>query len=33
VGLVQGWLKNAEENWLVLEDWNVLLDEPRNNGS
>jgi hypothetical protein len=33
VGLVQGWLKNAEENWLALEDRNVLLDEPRNNGS
>jgi hypothetical protein len=33
VGLVQGWLKNAEENWLALEDQNVLLDEPRNDGS
>ena len=33
VSLVQGWLKNAEENWLALEDRNVLLDEPRNDGS
>lgn len=32
VDLVQGWLKSAEENWLALEDRNVLLDEPRNNG-
>lgn len=33
LSLVQGWLKAAEENWLELEDRNVLLDEPRNNGS
>ena len=32
-GISQGWLKNTEENWLALEDRNVLLDEPRNNGS
>ncbi|MBA3240473.1 MAG: hypothetical protein H0T60_04525 [Acidobacteria bacterium] len=32
VGLVEGWLKNAEDNWLALEDQNVLLDETSNNG-
>jgi hypothetical protein len=31
--LVHGWLKGAEENWLALEDRNVLFDEPRNNGN
>lgn len=27
------WLKSAEENWLALENDNILLDEPRNNGA
>lgn len=31
--LVPNWLKAAEENWLLLEDNDVLMDEPRNNGS
>jgi hypothetical protein len=30
--VVQGWLKTAEENWITLEDNNVLMDEPRNDG-
>lgn len=31
--IVQGWLKAAEDNWRVLEDAGVLMDEPRNDGS
>ena len=31
--IVQGWLKSAEDNWRVLEDAGVLMDEPRNDGS
>ncbi len=30
--LVRGWLMNAEQNWLTLEDNNILMDEPRNQG-
>ena len=26
-------LKTAEDNWLLLDDKNILMDEPRNNGS
>lgn len=29
---VDQWLRIAEENWLNLEDDNILLDEPRNDG-
>lgn len=31
--IVNEWLKNAENNWLSLDDDNILLEEPRNNGS
>lgn len=31
--LVNEWLNVAEKNWLLLEDENILLEEPRNNGS
>ena len=27
------WLKHAEENWRMLEDEEILFDEPRNDGS
>jgi len=30
--ILEGWLRSAEDNWIALEDSNVLLDEPRNNG-
>lgn len=30
---VSEWLRAAEDNWLVLDDQSILLDEPRNNGS
>lgn len=30
--LAKEWLKSAEENWLNLEDKDILLEEPRNNG-
>ncbi len=30
---VKDWLKNAETNRLMLEDEEILLEEPRNNGS
>lgn len=30
---IKDWLKSAEENWLKLEDEEILLEEPRNNGS
>lgn len=30
--LISGWLKDAEINWLNLEDSNILFEEPRNNG-
>lgn len=33
ISTVQKWLKRAEENWLVLEDNDLLFDEPRNNGA
>ena len=26
-------LKNAEQNWLILDDANILMEESRNNGS
>ena len=31
--LVKEWLKDAEKNWVKLEDENLLFDEPRNNGA
>lgn len=30
---VKQWLKEAEENWLKLEDNDFLMEEPRNDGS
>jgi hypothetical protein len=30
---VKTWLKSAEDNWRILEDAGVLMDEPRNDGS
>ncbi|MEE9189538.1 MAG: hypothetical protein V3U16_02080, partial [Candidatus Neomarinimicrobiota bacterium] len=33
VEMINSWLLNAEQNWQMLEDSNVLLDEPRNNGA
>ena len=32
IELVSNWLKTAERNWLTLEDEDVLLEEPRNDG-
>jgi hypothetical protein len=31
--VVKEWLKEAENNWLEIEDKGILFDEPRNNGS
>jgi hypothetical protein len=33
LSIVRTWLKSAEDNWRVLEDAGVLMDEPRNDGS
>ncbi|CAN5140145.1 hypothetical protein BH20ACI1_BH20ACI1_08140 [soil metagenome] len=33
ISLVKQWLREAETNWLELEDRGILFDEPRNNGS
>ncbi len=33
VKIVQGWLKDAETNWMRIEDASVLMEEPRNNGT
>lgn len=33
VATVRDWLRTAENNWQALEDEEVLMDEPRNNGS
>lgn len=30
--LVTAWLHEAEQNWLALENEDILFDEPRNNG-
>lgn len=30
--LVKDWLKVSEDNWLMLQDAGVLMDEPRNDG-
>ncbi len=30
--ILKGWLRSAEANWIALEDSNVLMDEPRNQG-
>lgn len=30
---VKGWLKASEDFWLTLEDDDILLEEPRNNGA
>jgi hypothetical protein len=32
IELVSDWLKAAERNWLTLEDEDILLEEPRNDG-
>lgn len=32
IEIVAEWLRNAEDNWLELEDRNILLSEPRNDG-
>lgn len=32
VAAVNAWLKTAENNWQLLEDDNVIFDEPRNDG-
>lgn len=33
LSIVQAWLKSSEDNWRILEDAGVLMDEPRNDGS
>lgn len=33
LALAEQWLKDAEGNWLALEDKDLLFDEPRNDGS
>ena len=33
IQIVKDWLKIAEKNWLMLEDEEILFEEPRNNGS
>jgi hypothetical protein len=30
--IVHDWLKAAENNWIELEDAEILMEEPRNNG-
>jgi hypothetical protein len=31
--VVKQWLRDAENNWLEIDDKGILFDEPRNNGS
>ncbi len=33
VQLVRDWLITSEQNWLTLDDNNILMDEPRNQGT
>ncbi len=33
LNVVKGWLREAENNWLEIDDKGILFDEPRNNGS
>ena len=32
IKIVDDWLRNAEDNWRVLEDDGILMDDPRNDG-
>jgi hypothetical protein len=32
ISTVNDWLRNAEDNWRILEDSGILMDDPRNDG-
>lgn len=32
IEILKDWLKDAEQNWLKLEDLEILMEEPRNDG-